>query len=109
MEKKKKPNWFLRGLLFLFILYLSLSVAMETGYYEAKLNEKTILTEESIQRFEKDVREGKNVDINDYVVEKSRDYSNGATKAGVFLSSIVEDIMADGITKMGEIFKKLFT
>lgn len=109
MEKKQKPNWFLRIILLLFILYLSLSVAMETGYYEAKLNEKTVLTEENIRKFEQDVRDGKKVDINDYVVEKNQDFSNGATKAGVFFSSIVEDFMAEGITKMGSIFKKLFT
>lgn len=109
MEKRQKPNWFMRVVVLLFILYLSLSIAMETGYYEAKLNEKTILTEESIKQFEQDVREGKNVDINDYVIEKNYNFSNGATKTGVFLSSIVEDFMAQGITKMGDIFKKLFT
>jgi len=109
MEKKKKPNWCLRIITILFIIYLSLSIAMETGYYESKLNEKTILTEEAIQKFEADVREGKEVDINDYVVEKNRDFSNSATKTGVFLSSLVEDFMAEGITKMGDILKKLFT
>ena len=87
MQKKTKPNWFFRVLALLFVLYISLSIAMETGYYEAKLNEKTMLTEESIRKFENDVREGKEVDINDYVVEKNRDFSNGATKIGVFLSS----------------------
>lgn len=109
MEKKKKTNWFLRLVLLLFVLYISLSIAMETGYYESKLNEKTMLTEESIKKFEQDVREGKNVDINDYVIEKNRDYSNSATKIGVFVSSIIEDIMGDGINKMADIFKKLFT
>lgn len=82
---------------------------METGYYESKLNEKTILTEEAIQKFEEDVREGKNVDINDYVVEKNRDFSNGATKTGVFFSSIVQDFMSKGINGMVDVFKKLFT
>lgn len=107
--KKKKPNWFMRILGVLFLLYISISIAMETGYYEAKLNEKTMLTEESIKKFEQDVREGKQVDINDYVVEKNRDFSNGATKVGVFLSSIIQDFMSEGLTKMADIFKKLFT
>lgn len=109
MTKKKNPNWFLRTITILFILYISLSIAMETGYYEAKLNEKTMLTEESIKKFEQDVREGKNVDINDYVIEKNRDFSNGATKTGVFLSGLVQDFMAEGINKMVDICKKLFT
>ncbi|MCI8394057.1 MAG: hypothetical protein HFH86_01070 [Bacilli bacterium] len=109
MEKKQKPNWGMRVIILLFILYLSLSIAMESGYYEAKLNQKTTLTEESIEQFEKDVREGKNVDIKDYVVEKKRDFSNGATKTGVFLSSLVEDFMSEGITQMVNVLKKLFT
>jgi len=109
MKKKDKPNWFLRTIILLFILYLSLSIAMETGYYEAKLNEKTILTEESIQKFEQDVREGKNVDINDYVVEKNRDFSNSATKAGVFISNIIQNFMSDGLNSMVNVLKKLFT
>ena len=109
MEKKKKPNWFLRGLCLLFILYLSLTVAMETGYYESKLNEKTVLTDENIKRFEEDVRNGKAVDINDYVTEKTKDFSNNTTKTGVFVSSVVEDFMSEGISKAVDIFKKLFT
>lgn len=109
MQKKTKPNWFFRVLALLFVLYISLSIAMETGYYEAKLNEKTMLTEESIRKFENDVREGKEVDINDYVVEKNRDFSNGATKIGVFLSSVIQNFMSEGLTKMADICKKLFT
>lgn len=109
MEKKKKPNWFLRTVLLLFILYLSLSIAMETGYYESKLNERTILTEEKIKEFEQDVREGKEVDINDYVSEKNRDFSNSATKTGVFFSSLIQEFMSKGINGMVDVFKKLFT
>ena len=68
-----------------------------------------MLTQESIEKFESDVREGKNVGINDYVIEKNRDYSNGISKTGVFVSSLVEDFMAEGLMKIGDIFKKLFT
>ena len=106
MKKKDKPNWFFRILGILFLIYISLNIAMSAGYYEAKLNEKTTLTEESIKQFENDIKEGKEVDINDYVVEKNRDFT---TKTGVFLSSLVEDFMSEGILKMTDILKKLFT
>ena len=109
MKKKDKPNWFFRILVILFLIYISLNIAMSAGYYEAKLNEKTTLTEESIKQFENDIKEGKEVDINDYVVEKNRDFSNNTTKTGVFLSSLVEDFMSEGILKMTDILKKLFT
>ncbi len=109
MEKKKKTNWFFRIVVLLFILYLSISIAMETGYYESKLNEKTMLTEEGIKQFEQDIRDGKKVDINNYVTEKNRDFSNNTTKTGVFFASIIQDFMSKGITGMADIFKKLFT
>ena len=56
MEKKKKPNWFLRILGVLFVIYMSLTIAINTGYYEAKLSEKTTITEENMKQFEEDVK-----------------------------------------------------
>ena len=41
--------------------------------------------------------------------KKNRDFSNNTTKTGVFLSSLVEDFMSEGILKMTDILKKLFT
>ena len=49
MEKKKKNNWFLKIIGVLFVIYLSLTIAINTGYYEAKVNEKTIVTEENMK------------------------------------------------------------
>ena len=88
MEKKKnKGTWVLKLLGILFILYISLTIAISTGYYEAKLSEKTTITNEAIRQFEEDVRNGKNVDINDYLTDNYQDYSNQTTKAGYAFSS----------------------
>lgn len=109
MEKKNQGSWFLKGIGVLFILYLSLTVAIKTGYYEAKLNQKTAITNEAIKKFEEDVKEGKDVDITDYVTDIRKDYSNHTTKAGVTFSNVVQDFMSKGISEMINIFKKLFT
>ncbi len=110
MEKKKnKGSWILKLLGILFILYLSLTIAISTGYYEAKLSEKTTITNEAIEQFEEDVRNGKNVDINDYLTDTYQDYSNSTTKAGYAFSSAVEDFMSKGINDIVNIFKMLFT
>ena len=94
MEKKKnKGTWVLKLLGILFILYISLTIAISTGYYEAKLSEKTTITNEAIRQFEEDVRNGKNVDINDYLTDNYQDYSNQTTKAGYAFSSAIEDLM----------------
>lgn len=111
MENKKKPKgmWILKLLLILFIIYLSLTIAMSAGYYEAKLQEKTMITKEAMQRFEEDVQKGRQVDIQDYLSEETKDYSNATTKAGLALSNATQDFMSKGITEMIEILKKLFT
>ena len=110
MEKKKnKGTWILKGLGILFVLYLSLTIAISTGYYEAKLSEKTTITDEAMKQFEQDIREGKDVDIKDYVTDLQKDYSNQTTKAGVWFSQVVENFMSKGIDGMINIFKALFT
>lgn len=109
MEKKKKGTWVLKLLGVLFVLYISLTIAIQAGYYEAKLGEKTTITEEAIKQFEEDVRSGKDVDINDYITNVQMDYSNQTTKAGVLFSKAVETVMSKGIDGMVNIFKALFT
>ena len=109
MEKKKKGTWVLKLLGVLFVLYISLTIAIQAGYYEAKLGEKTTITEEAIKQFEEDVRSGKDVDINDYITNVQMDYSNQTTKAGVLFSKAVEAVMSKGIDGMVNTFKALFT
>ncbi len=109
VEKKKSDSWFFKVLLVLFLLYISLTIAIEAGYYEAKLSEKTTITEEAMEQFEQDVKEGKDVDITDYVSDIHKDYSNSTTKAGVAFSGVVESFMSKGINEIVNIFKMLFT
>lgn len=109
MNKKKDNSWFFKVLGFLFLLYISLSIAIQTGYYEAKLSEKTTITNEAMKRFEEDVRMGKDVEIEDYITDIHKDYSNQTTKAGVALSKTIENFMAKGINEIVNIFKVLFT
>ena len=109
MESKKKGSILLKILAVLFILYLSLTIAISSGYYEAKLSEKTTITDEAMKQFEEDVKAGKNVDIKDYLTDIKKDYSNGATKLGIDFSMIVEKFMSKGINEMVNIFKILFT
>ena len=101
--------WILKLIGLLFVLYLSLTIAMEAGYYEAILAEKSTVTTEAMERFEQDVKEGKEVDINDYITEVHKDYSNGVSKAGITFSGVIEEFMSNGITEMVNVLKKLFT
>ena len=73
-EEIKHDNKLIKFLLLIFVIFLILYISKETGLYEYKAYTKSKLTEEAIKKFEKDVSEGKNVSINDYVVEEYKDY-----------------------------------
>ena len=93
----------------LFTLYISFYVASVSGYYEYEKSEQNKMTEEKMKEFENDIKNGKKVDIKDYLTDIKKDYSNGATKLGIDFSMIVEKFMSKGINEMVNIFKILFT
>ena len=103
--KKKDPNrYFWRPLIILFIVFTALYIAMESGYYTSNLGKKTELTQEKILEFEADIKEGKEIDINDYIPNEFIDYGSKTSKMGMNLSNRTEKFMTKGI---GEIFKIL--
>lgn len=71
------------------ILFLSLYFSKySNSYYE----EKTLLTEESIKQYEKDLKTGKNIVSNNYI-PKEKDYNNKASKLGIKASKLIEDLV----------------
>ena len=91
----------------LFILFVSLYVASETGYYEYENKEKVKLTEEKIKQFEKDIEEGKRVDIKKYLTSTKKNYDNKITKLGNTLSDFVDYSMMESIEKTFKMIEKL--
>jgi len=75
-------------------LYL---IIYETGYYEYKLQNRTVLTKEQMEQFEKDVQEGKDVTLNDYLIETEVDYSNRLTDTTVKISNKVTIYFKKGV------------
>ena len=57
--------------------------------YEYRQQEKKALTEEQIKKFESDVKNGVEIDINDYVF-KEKDYSNKIVEINDKISDIIE-------------------
>lgn len=109
MKKKNKHNPFLRILGVLFIVYVSLSIASFSGYYESKVNEEVTLTEENIKRFENDIKNNKEIDINNYISSKKKDYRGFASNMGDNVSEFVEKMFTEELGKMGKVLKKLFS
>ena len=106
---KAKKNWFLRIIGILFIIFISLFISNENGFYEAKVKERTVLTDTKIKEFEKDLDEGKIVDINNYFIQDKKDYSNRFNKAGEKVSSSINKILIHGFKDIWHVFKVLFT
>ena len=67
------------------------------------------MTEESIKKFEQDIKEGNPIDVNSYTYNEYKDYSNNTTDAAIFIGSKVESFMSNGITEIFDIVKSLFT
>lgn len=87
----------------LIIIFIALYLTQVTGYYEYTENKKSTLTTEAIEKFEKDVKDGKKIDANNYI-EKSKNYNNRASKLGMKVSNLIED----GFDKiMNSIFKEV--
>lgn len=109
MKKKQKPNWFFRTLNILFFVFISLYIALESGYYESKVAKKTAMTEESIKKFEQDIKEGKPIDLDSYKFEEHKDYGNNTTDAAIFIGKKVEKLMSSGINDLFNLLKSFVT
>lgn len=105
---KKKKNWFLKLLFLSFVVFLGLYIASISGYYEAQVSNKVALTEDAIKDFEKDVLEGKEVDIKTYINEENNDYSNSFTDMGDRFSESIQKVLTKGIGGIWDALKVLF-
>ena len=105
--KKKKNNWFFRILTVLFIIYLALFISLHTGYYEKTVRDRTLMTEEKIKEFEKDVANNIAVDIKDYLPPQE-DYSNFFTKSASTISKTLGNVLDNNAQNFWDFIKSLF-
>ena len=108
--KKKSPNRYLwRSLVILFVVFIALYIAMESGYYTSNLGRKVELTQEQILQFEQDIKDGKEIDVNDYLKNEYKDFSSRTSKLGMNLSNSTEKFMTRGISEIFKILGSLFS
>lgn len=106
MEKKKKKNWFIMFILILFFIYMGLYVMDNMGYYNIAAKNK-IITDEKLKEFESDVKNGKEIDIKNYVRDTTN-YKNAYSNLGYNMSIGIDNVLNKGFKKVGDILKKLF-
>jgi hypothetical protein len=105
---KKHRNLFLVFIEISFFIFIIIYILGISGYYETQLHEKTVYTSKQIEQFEQDVKDGKEVDINSYVNNETKNYNNNYTEAGDKLGRFVNGIMANGLSDAWNTFKFLF-
>ena len=108
MDNKKKNNIVLKILGLLFLIYISLFIANLSGYYESKIREKTIITEEGIKEFESKIQNGESVDVTSFLKNEREDYSSKMSTLGDNFSSNIEGFIAKSMEFVSNIIKSLF-
>lgn len=92
-EKAKKYNRFLLIVIFLFfIAFFTLYISQATGYYEYTQHKKVTFTQEQIKKFEKDVAEGKDVRVEDYLDDLDKNYQNKTSSFGYAVSQTISNV-----------------
>ena len=89
------------------IIFLCSYFIETTGYYEYNLQNRKNLTEEGIKQFEQDIKEGKEIDLNDYLATNNIDYSNELTRTTSQASIKLNNYLKEFLTNGFGIFEKL--
>jgi len=106
MEEKHKKNIFLKVILVLFIIYFSLYLMDNLGYYNIA-TKNTILTEEKLKEFEKDIENGEYIDIKEYTKDNTN-YKNAFSNLGYNISMGIDKVLNEGLKELGDFLSKLF-
>jgi len=110
MEKEKKKVNRNFKILFIGILiaFGFAYIAAMSGYYESHVRRDTTLTREAILEFERDIAEGRPVDIRDYIQGTVNDYRNQYSRLGYNVSRGINSVLTDGLSGVLEFFRVLF-
>ncbi len=108
MGKRKKTNPVLKILGVLFVIFMALYIASTSGYYESKIRDKVVVTEEGIKEFESKVQNGEDIDITSFLNTKRPDYSSPISKLGDNVTRTFQNVVFEGSKFLADILKSLF-
>ena len=105
---KKKPNIILRLLSLFFVIFMGLYIANISGYYESKIRDKVIVTEEGIKEFEEKVSNGEEIDVKSFLNNERVDYRSNMSNLGDNLTKGFENIIDECAKVFTNVMKSLF-
>lgn len=74
----------------LFVTFMALYISQSTGYVEYENRKQVALTENQIEKFEKDVAAGKKIDMEKYLKTNEKNYQNNISRLGLKISKITK-------------------
>ncbi len=99
---------FLKIIGVLFIIFMGLFIANISGYYESRIRNKVIITENGIKEFENKIKNGEEIDINSFFKSKEVDYSSPISRLGDHLTDNLLVVISKGGKFIKDIIKSLF-
>lgn len=105
---KRKKNPIIKILGGLFIIFVALFIANISGYYESKIRDRVVITEDGIKEFEDKVQNGEEIDITSFLNTDREDYSSVMSNLAEGITSGIENVVSGGMEIMSDILKSLF-
>lgn len=106
--KNKKSNKIFKFIFMVLIMsFLVIYLSEMAGYYEYKNYQKKELTEEQIRKFEEDVKNGVEVDLNDYLATNEKSYYNNLSKMTSKLSDGISNAVKKGVENTFKFLSKI--
>ena len=106
-KNKLRTTVFRMSFIVLFAIFITIFISNKYGYYEYKKNEQVTLTQEQIDKFEDDVKNGKNIDIEDYVSNANKNYQTTLSQTGLHISNSLANIVKNGVNGFFGYIEKL--
>ncbi len=94
---KLRTKIFRLSFIILFAIFITVFISNKYGYYEYLKHEQVTLTQEQIQRFEQDIKDGKYVDLEDYLGNTNKNYQTKLSQVGLNLSNSISNIIKSGV------------
>lgn len=88
MKDKTIAKVFKYIILVLFMMYFAIFVMVNLGYYEYASYKKKVFTEEQIARYEEDIKNNVDIDIEDYLVDEE-DFQDRPKRIGLRISEFI--------------------
>ena len=96
-QKEILTKVFRKIFLMVLIAFTALYISESAGYFQFEQHNKKVMTEEKIKQFESDVKKGKNINLEDYVVNNTKNYESKVSKLGESISNKVEKYVVSGL------------